>query len=49
MATVTLALHAMATRFEIVLHGDNAPALRAAGETAELERVDELLARTRDG
>lgn len=34
----------MATRFEIVLHGDNAPALRAAGEEA-LRLVQELEAR----
>ena len=31
---VILARHAMATRFEIVLHGDNPVALRAAGEEA---------------
>src|ERR1043166_8862825 len=31
---VALARHAMATRFEIVLHGDNPAALRAAGEGA---------------
>jgi thiamine biosynthesis lipoprotein len=31
----------MATRFEIVLHGDNATALRAAGEEA-LEEIDRL-------
>lgn len=44
MPPVTLACHAMATRFEIVLHGDNAPALRAAGEEA-LRLVAELEAR----
>jgi thiamine biosynthesis lipoprotein len=34
----------MATRFEIVLHGENAPALRAAGEEA-LRLVEQLEAR----
>src|SRR5439155_4602268 len=38
---VALARHAMATRFEIVLHGDNPVALRAAGEAA-LEEIDRL-------
>ena len=41
MQVVTLARHAMATRFEIVLHGENAPALRAAGEEA-LHEIDRL-------
>src|SRR6185369_8776939 len=41
MTTVTLARHAMATRFEIVLHGENPVALRAAGEEA-LEEIDRL-------
>jgi thiamine biosynthesis lipoprotein len=41
MASVTLACHAMATRFEIVLHGDNPAALRAAGEEA-LRMVEQL-------
>ncbi len=41
MAVVTLARHAMATRFEIVLHGENPVALRAAGEEA-LEEIDRL-------
>lgn len=41
MPPVTLACHAMATRFEIVLHGDNLPSLRAAGEEA-LRLVEEL-------
>ncbi len=41
MAPVTLACHAMATRFEVVLHGDNAAALRAAGEEA-LRMVEQL-------
>jgi thiamine biosynthesis lipoprotein len=42
MALVTLARHAMATRFEIVLHGARAAALRAAGEEAldEVERLE---------
>ena len=45
MATVTLARHAMATRFEMVLHGGNAVALRAAGEEAlaEIERLETQL------
>ena len=38
---VTLARHAMATRFEIVLHGENPVALRAAGEEA-LDEIDRL-------
>src|SRR5262245_50133967 len=43
--TVTLARHAMATRFELVLHGTDPVALRAAGEEAlnEIERIEELL------
>ena len=41
MPPVTVACHAMATRFEIVLQGENAPALRAAGEEA-LRLVEEL-------
>src|SRR5258706_13668199 len=42
---LTLARHAMATRFEIVLHGDNPVALRAAGEEAldEIERLEAQL------
>lgn len=42
---VTLARHAMATRFEIVLHGDNPVRLRAAGEEAldEIERLEARL------
>ncbi len=45
MATVTLARHAMATRFELVLHGENPVALRAAGEEAleEIERLEAQL------
>lgn len=38
---LTLACHAMATRFEVVLHGDNPVALRAAGEEA-LRLVEQL-------
>ena len=39
---VMLARHAMATRFEIVLHGRNPISLRAAGEEAldEIERLE---------
>src|SRR5580692_8832986 len=42
MTPVKLALHAMATRFELVLHGENATRLRAAGEAAlkEVERLE---------
>jgi len=42
---LTLARHAMATRFELVLHGDRPEALRAAGEEAldEIERIENLL------
>ena len=45
MATITLALHAMATRFEMVLHGENPVGLRAAGEEAlaEIERLEAQL------
>jgi thiamine biosynthesis lipoprotein len=45
MSTLTLARHAMATRFELVLHGENPVALRAAGEEAlaEIERLEERL------
>jgi thiamine biosynthesis lipoprotein len=38
---VKLACHAMATRFELVLHGDNPVALRAAGEEA-IEEINRL-------
>ena len=44
MRALTVACHAMATRFEIVLHGEREPALRAAGEEA-LRRIEELEAR----
>src|SRR5512141_1832522 len=45
MHCVTLARHAMATRFELVLHGENPVALRAAGEEAldEIDRLEEQL------
>jgi FAD:protein FMN transferase len=44
-STVRLALHAMATRFELVLHGDDPVRLRAAGEQslATIERLERLL------
>ena len=42
---LTLARHAMATRFELVLHGNRPEVLRAAGEEAldEIERIENLL------
>ncbi len=45
MAPVTLARNAMATRFEVVLYGDDPRALRAAGEEAlsEIERIEAQL------
>ena len=45
MQTVLLARHAMATRFEIVLHGNEPVGLRAAGEEAldEVERIERTL------
>lgn len=51
MPTVTLARNAMATRFEIVLHGENVPALRAAGEEAldEIARLENQLSLHRPG
>jgi len=51
MCDVTLARHAMATRFEVVLHGDNATALRAAGEEAldEIDRLENQLSLYRPG
>ena len=39
--TLTLARHAMATRFEMVLHGDDLVPLRAAGEEA-LQEIENL-------
>lgn len=41
MSTITLARHAMATRFELVLNGSNPVSLRAAGEEA-LDEIDRL-------
>jgi thiamine biosynthesis lipoprotein len=51
MLRITLACHAMATRFELVLHGENPVALRAAGEEAlgEIERLEEQLSLFRPG
>ena len=51
MQIVTLARHAMATRFELVLHGENAVALRAAGEEAleEIARLENQLSLYRPG
>jgi thiamine biosynthesis lipoprotein len=45
MHAITLACHAMATRFELVLHGPDPAALRAAGEEAvqEIERLEARL------
>jgi thiamine biosynthesis lipoprotein len=45
MQTVLLARHAMATRFEIVLHGESSSRLRGAGEEAlaEVERIEAQL------
>ena len=45
METVTVARHAMATRFEIVLHGANPLALRSVAEGAldEIERIENVL------
>ncbi len=42
---ITLSLHAMATRFELVLHGDDPVRIRAAGEQAlhEIERLESQL------
>lgn len=51
MPTLTLARHAMATRFELVLHGADADALRAAGEEAlaEVDRLENQLSLYRPG
>jgi thiamine biosynthesis lipoprotein len=51
MPTVTLASHAMATRFEVVLAGDNESQLRAAGEEAlaEVARLENQLSLYRPG
>ena len=49
--TVKLARLAMATRFELVLHGENPSSLRAAGEEAlaEVERLENQLSLYRPG
>jgi thiamine biosynthesis lipoprotein len=51
MQIVTLARHAMATRFELVLHGEDPVALRAAGEEAldEIDRLENRLSLYRPG
>src|SRR3990172_2907646 len=51
MQTIALARDAMATRFELVLHGDNPIALRAAGEEAldEIDRLENQLSLYRSG
>src|SRR5690242_704301 len=45
MRTLAVARHAMATRFEVLLHGENEVSLRAAAEEAldEIERLDAQL------
>ncbi|MXW82925.1 MAG: FAD:protein FMN transferase [Rhodothermaceae bacterium] len=45
MQTVRMALNAMATRFELLLHGDDAVLLRGAGEEAlaEIKRLEQQL------
>jgi len=45
MQQVLVARHAMATRFEIVLHGEDSSRLRTAGEEAldEIERIEHML------
>ncbi len=51
MQTVTLARNTMATRFELVLHGENPAALQAAGEEAldEIARLENQLSLYRPG
>lgn len=51
VTTVAVARDAMATRFEILLHGENAGRLRAAAEEAfdEIERLDAQLSPYRPG
>ncbi len=51
MPPVTVASHAMATRFEIVLHGENPASLRAAGEEAlrQIEQLEAQLSLFRPG
>src|SRR5262245_31363926 len=48
---VLVARHAMATRFEIALHGNDPTRLRAAGEEAldEIDRLESLLSLYRPG
>jgi len=43
--SVRVACHSMATRFEFILHGDDEPALRAAGEETmeEIQRLEKEL------
>jgi FAD:protein FMN transferase len=51
MPTVALARQAMATRFELVLHGEREAAVRAAGEEAlaEIDRLENQLSLYRPG
>jgi thiamine biosynthesis lipoprotein len=51
MKTVALAANAMATRFELVLHGESEAQLRAAGEEAiaEIHRLENQLSLFRPG
>lgn len=51
MRPITLARHAMATRFELVLHGKNVAGLQAAGEEAldEIDRLENQLSLYRPG
>ncbi len=48
---ILVARHAMATRFEIVLHGENPVALRAAGDEAldEIDRIEAQISLYRSG
>src|SRR5580693_5474792 len=51
MQTIAVARNAMATRFEILLHGDDVTFLRAAGEEAldEIDRLEAQLSLYRPG
>jgi thiamine biosynthesis lipoprotein len=51
VSSLSLACHAMATRFEIVLHGENPASLRAAGEEAlaQIEQLEAQLSLFRAG
>ncbi len=51
MVTIALACNAMATRFELVLHGENESFLRAVGEEAlaEVQRIENQLSLFRPG